>query len=65
MNDEGMSEGMMTVEEVAKYFAVCRRTVWKWMDAGDLPYFLKDRVRRTPRSAVRAYAEKYLVTQRS
>ncbi|MBI4054166.1 MAG: helix-turn-helix domain-containing protein [Candidatus Doudnabacteria bacterium] len=34
-----MSDKILKVQEIAKFFGVSRKTVWEWCSAGKLPAF--------------------------
>src|SRR5207247_2220522 len=56
-------EGFATVTEACQYLRVSRATLYKIMEEGDLQYAKMRRSRRIHWSALRAYAQKSLVTR--
>lgn len=63
--EELVTDGLMTVEEAAKFLSVCEGTLYKLMDNGQLAYVRPTpKARRLPRKAVVAYAAARLVPAR-
>ena len=40
---EGIEQSCSTTEELAKYFGVCEKTIYRWGDSGDLERYRKGR----------------------
>jgi excisionase family DNA binding protein len=54
-------DGFETVREAATFLSIGRSTLYKLMEAGDLPYAKFGKARRIPWRALRAYAERCLI----
>ena len=50
--DSVVSDGLITVAEVAKFLSVSRSTVYEAMERGELQYVKLGRSRRVPKRAV-------------
>lgn len=53
--EELLSEGLMTLKEVAEFLRVSRFTVYRMIDAKELPAVLVRGLRRIPTKAVKDY----------
>jgi excisionase family DNA binding protein len=49
-------EGFATVDEAMEFLGLCRASVYKHMDAGQLAYAKFGRARRIPKRALREFA---------
>ncbi len=47
-----VSDGLMTIEEAARFLRLSRSTVYSMMDDGGLPFVMLGRSRRIPRRAL-------------
>jgi excisionase family DNA binding protein len=53
-----VSEGFASLREAAEYLSLCRATLYKLMDGGELAYARFGRSRRVPWAALKEYAAK-------
>lgn len=61
VRDELVAGGLMDVREVCAFLSLSRRTVWRLMGEGKLPYVRLMSARRIPRNAVVQFAAENLV----
>ena len=47
------SEGAASTSEAAEWLGVSRRTLWRWMDSGELPFRMVGHRRRVPIASLR------------
>ena len=55
-----VSEGFASLREAAEYLCLCRATLYKLMDGGELAYARFGRSRRVPWAALKEFAAKSL-----
>jgi excisionase family DNA binding protein len=54
-------EGFVSVNHAMQYLALCRASIYKLMDSGDIPYAKFGRSRRIPRAALIEFGKKNTV----
>lgn len=57
MNEDILSEGLMSVADACEFLAIGRSTLWRLMNAGKIAYTNIGHSRRLPRRAVMALAQ--------
>jgi excisionase family DNA binding protein len=58
---ELIGEGFVGVEDAMEFLGLCRASIYKHMDAGELAYAKFGRSRRIPKRALHEFAAKALV----
>lgn len=49
-------DGLAKIQDAMEFLSVCRRTVYRMMDTGEIPWRAVGRVRRIPWEALHRYA---------
>jgi excisionase family DNA binding protein len=62
-NQKIISQGLMTLDEVADFLSLTRQSVYNMIERGDLPSLKLGAARRIPRSALFALVERKMRQQ--